>query len=83
MELQIYYYENLLSLKIRPFCKIFRYENLELSRRSWSPWTIYGKLCCHRWSPQTKYGCHGWATLPQVVPTNKLAQGGQNRVGIY
>ena len=37
MELQIYYYENLLSLKIRLFAKIFHYENLELSRRSCSP----------------------------------------------
>ena len=29
MELRIYYYENLLSLKIRPFTKFLYYENLE------------------------------------------------------
>ena len=32
------------------------------------PQTIYGKYCCHRWSPRTNYSCHGWSALPQVVP---------------
>ena len=46
MELQIYYYENLLSLKIRPFCKVFHYENLELSHSSWSPTTTSPSRPC-------------------------------------
>ena len=45
----------------------------------WVPRTIYGKLCCYGWSPQTKYGCHRWSPrtiygtvsgppFPQMVP---------------
>ena len=45
-------------------------------RHNWSPQTIYGKLCCCRWSPWTNYGCHRWSALPQVVPCRKPAHGG-------
>ena len=39
MELRIYFYENLLSLKIRPFTKILYYENLE-------PYSMCMTVCC-------------------------------------
>ena len=41
---------------------------VDLSCHNWPPRTICGKLCCRRWSPWTKYDCHGWSALPQVVP---------------
>ena len=43
-------------------------------RHNWSPRTICGKLCCRGWSPRTKYGCHGWSALPQVVPLQQAGK---------
>ena len=45
-------------------------------RHNWSPRTICGKLCCHRWSPGPSMAAMDGPLCRKWSPTSKPAQGG-------
>ena len=53
---------------------------LALSRRSWPPATTgppgpsAANYVAVHGPPRTKYGCHGWSALPQVVPRQQAGK---------